>query len=581
MKDKTYVHFLVLLAVVVSTFTTFANPILSHKYTADPQPIVWNDRLYVYASNDDQSTNPDDGYMIQAYTLVSTDDMANWTDHGEVFRVPRDWRRGTATSARAYAPGAAVRGNTVYLYPCGAGGPVGVVTAPRPEGPFNDVLNGVPLVDRNTCTNCNVPWLFDPAVFIDDDGQAYLYYGGGDASGTPGPGENLRVIRLNDDMISLRREANNTINAVTIQAPRSFEAAYMHKRGDIYYFSYVNNFSGGDQHPNAAIMYMTGSSPMGPFTLRGPVLRNPAIGNQNINRNNNNHQAIIEYQGKWYMFYHDRRVANANNVPSNNANQRNISVDSLVYNADGTMREVVVTHDGVAQIKHFNPYTTISAATMNRQSGIKTDSISGEGMIVTSISDGNWIRLKGVDFGTAGASRFIVRAASGSSGGSIELRTGSATGTSIGICNIASTGGWNTWRNFECDVNASGSAGVKDFLFLVFRGTEEPFRLSWYQFQMANQSSSSAATPSSSSAAPSSSSVANAGTSSSSAEGASSSSSSGGTTSILSQYNQQDAVIVKYYNLQGQPLGTQKPITSGVYIVRNSKTGQTQMMVVK
>jgi len=486
--------FLVLMTVAFIAAPLLANPILSHKYTADPQPIVWNDRLYVYASNDDDS--PGNDYFIQSYTLVSTDDMANWTDHGEVFKVPRDWNRGNATTARAYAPGAAVRGGTgtVYLYPCGSGGPVGVVTAPRPEGPFTDVLrpaNGgttPALVDRNTCTNCNVPWLFDPAVFVDDDGSAYLYYGGGDASGNPGPGENFRVIRLNNDMISLRRE-NNVVNAVTINAPRSFEAAYMHKRGSTYYFSYVNNFSGGDSHPNAAIMYMTGTSPMGPFTLRGPVLRNPAIG-QNINRNNNNHHAIIEYQNRWYMFYHDRRVANANNLPSDNANRRNISVDSLVYNADGTMREVVVTNDGVRQIKNFNPYAVIGATTINRQSsqpaadfqpGIKADSIAGEGMILTRIANNNWIRLKGVDFG-AGASRVTVRAASNnSSGGTIEFRTGSETGTLIGTATITSTGGWNTWRNFEADI--TNATGVRDFLYLVFKGTgSELLRLSSYQF---------------------------------------------------------------------------------------------------
>jgi arabinoxylan arabinofuranohydrolase len=478
------------LAAAAITAPLLANPILSHKYTADPQPIIWNDRLYVYASNDDESIIESEGYVIRAYTLVSTDDMANWTDHGEVFRVPRDWNRGTATSARAYAPGAAVRNNTVFLYPCGAGGPVGVVTAPRPEGPFTDVLNGRALADRGAwCRNCNVPWLFDPAVFIDDDGQAYLYYGGGQTTDIPGagPGENLRVMRLNDDMISLRDS-----NAVTILAPRSFEAAYMHKRNGIYYFTYVNDFAGGDSHPNAAIMYMTGDNPMGPFTLRGPVLRNPAIGNQNINRHNNNHQAIIEYKGKWYMFYHDRRVGIANNAAS--VNQRNISVDSLVYNADGTMREVIVTHDGVAQIKNFNPFTTIGATTLNRQSstptangqpGLRADSIAGEGMIFTRIANNNWIRLKGVDFG-AGASRVTVRAASNnSSGGTIEFRTGSPTGTLIGTVTVTSTGSWTTYRNFEADI--SNASGVRDFLYLVFRGTgSELLRLSSYQFHEAD-----------------------------------------------------------------------------------------------
>ncbi|MDR0307588.1 MAG: family 43 glycosylhydrolase [Chitinispirillales bacterium] len=493
-KSKRIIASIIAAAIAATAVPVWANPILSHKYTADPQPIVWNNRLYVYASNDDLSVVESDGYVIQAYTLVSTDDMANWTDHGEVFRVPRDWNRGNASNARAYAPGAAVRNNTVYVYPCGAGGPVGVVSAPRPEGPFNDVHRGTAIVDRNnriitsasgttatTCTNCNVPWMFDPMTFVDDDGQGYLYYGGGGENDNPGAGQNMRVLRLNDDMVSIR-----DANATTVAAPRSFEAAYMHRRGNTYYFSYVNNWAGGDGHPSAAIMYMTGSSPMGPFTLRGPVLRNPAIGNQNINRHNNNHHAPVEYNGKWYMLYHDRRVADANGAPS--VNQRNISVDSLVYNADGTMREVVVTANGVAQIKNLNPYETVRAATINRQLGIRVTNngerwAGNDSTILSSISNNDWIRLKGVDF-KSGASKVTVRAASNSAGGSIEFRTGSETGTLIGTCNITSTGGWTAWRNFECDINKTASAGVKDFLYLVFKGTaSELFRLASYQFE--------------------------------------------------------------------------------------------------
>ena len=449
-----------------------ANPVLSHKYTADPQPIVWKNRLYVYASNDDQSVNENDGYVIQAYTLVSTDDMANWVDHGEVFRVPRDWKNNTSTTdARAYAPGAVVGNDMVYLYPCGAGGPVGVVTAPRPEGPFNDVHNGRALADRDGwCRNCDVDWLFDPAAFIDDDGEGYLYYGGANG-GDKNP---FRVMRLNKDMISLKDST-----ATTIISPRAFEASHMHKRGSIYYFSYVNDFNPPQGEPGAAIVYMTGNNPMGSFTFKGPVLRNPAINGKNINRNNNNHHAPVEYQGKWYMFYHDRRVADANGASS--VNQRNISVDSLVYNADGTMKEVVVSHDGVRQIKNFDPYSVITATTINRQSGIKTDSVANEGMIVKSISNNDWIRLKGVDFG-GGAAGVTVRAASGSSGGSIEFRIGSESGTLIGTCNITSTSGLDKWQDFECDIDRAASAGVKDFLYLVFKGADEPFRLSQYQF---------------------------------------------------------------------------------------------------
>jgi hypothetical protein len=121
---------------------------------------------------------------------------------------------------------------------------------------------------------------------------------------------------------------------------------------------------------------------------------------------------------------------------------------------------------------------------MNGQSGIKTTLNSTEGMILTSISDGDYIRLKGVDFGTAGAASISVRAASAANGGRIELRTGSSTGTLIGTVNIASTGNWNTWQTFTADV--TNSTGVKDYLYLVFKGTGEPFRLSWYQFNGAD-----------------------------------------------------------------------------------------------
>ncbi|MCL2220674.1 MAG: family 43 glycosylhydrolase, partial [Chitinispirillia bacterium] len=396
---------------------------------------------------------------------ISSDDMVNWTDHGEVFKVKRDmpWAN------QCYAPGAAVRNNKVYLYIPDGGNSIGVAVADKPEGPFTDPLKKA-LITKNAALNTNVPWLFDPAAFVDDDGQAYLYFGGGDGESA---GTNLRAIKLNSDMISVSG------TAVTINSPCSFEAAYVHKRNNTYYFSYSTNFAScSPKGGSAFIDYLTSSDPMNNFTYRGTLLANPTLNGQNINNYGNNHQGIVEYKGRWYAFYHDRRVKIANNISS--GEYRSVSVDTLGYNTDGTIKQVAVTADGAPQIKSFNPYNAIKATTMNRQSGIKTDSVSAEGMILTSVSDGDWIRLKGVDFGT-GAARFTVRAASASSsGGRIELRTGSQTGTLVGTCEIASTGGWTAWRNFEADV--SNLSGLKDYLYLVFRGTGEPFRLSSYQF---------------------------------------------------------------------------------------------------
>ena len=436
---------------LISQASMAHNPVISQKYTADPNAIVYNDRVYVYCSHDDN--NRDNGFNIFDYTLVSSDDMVNWTDHGEVFVVPRDAK----WASQAYAPGAAVKGDKVYLYIPDGGSKIGVAVADRPEGPFTDPINKA-LITKSM-PNCNVEWLFDPACFVDDDGQAYLYFGGGQNT----PGDNLRVIKLNEDMISVDGTAK------TILAPRSFEAAFMHKYNELYFFSYSNDFA---QSPQAQIAYMTGSSPMGPFDHKGSVLDNPAIDGQNINKGNNNHASIVEYKDKWYIFYHDRRL-------SDQTYKRSVSVDLVTYNDDGTlMNKTECTTDGPPQIKNFNPYDTVQAETIYKQSGIKTDICNEGGIMVTKISADDFISLKGVDFST-GADKFEVRAASASSGGSIELHRGSKTGTLVGTCEITGTGGWNSWQTFSCDVE--NCSGVDD-LYLVFKGSDEPFRLNWYMF---------------------------------------------------------------------------------------------------
>ncbi|MFP4164826.1 MAG: family 43 glycosylhydrolase [Chitinispirillaceae bacterium] len=439
------------LAVLFSIQLAFAdNPIITQTYTADPNAMVWNGRVYVYCSRDD---NNDDGYDIVDYTLVSSDDMVNWTDHGEVFHAGEntDW------AGLAYAPAAIARNGKVYLYfPNGASN-IGVAVADRPEGPFTDPLGG-PLVDRSTPgVTDEVAWVFDPGVFIDDDGQAYLYFGGGGDNHN----ENLQGIKLNDDMISVSG------SAVTIGAPNAFEAAYVHKYDGTYYFTYSSDFSEG----SARIDYMMSDDPLTGYEYVGTVLDNPTLDGQNINTYNNNHASIIEFQENWYIFYHDRRL-------SNETYFRNVSVDLVTYNTDGTMNETAVTAEGPSQIKYLNPFDTVQAETINLQSGIETAGCSEGGIMVTSISDGDYIRVKGVDFG-AGASNFNVRAASGSSGGSIELRLGSPEGTLVGTCDITGTGGWNTWETFQCEV--TNCSGVED-LYLVFKGTDEPFRLNWYRF---------------------------------------------------------------------------------------------------
>jgi arabinoxylan arabinofuranohydrolase len=278
----------------------------------------------------------------------------------------------------------------------------------------------------------------------------------------------------------------------------------MHKRDNTYYFTYSQNFTNG----SADIAYMTGTSPMGPFTFKGTMLPNSASGG------GNNHAGVVQYKNNWYVFYHDRRLRTTNGVSS--GEYRSVSVDKLEYNADGTMKQVVSTVAGPEQLKNFNPYDTVLATTMFQQSGtIKTairsaatpgtvgnspnnttanaNSAGASGdrnVMLVNIANGNWVRLKSVDFGTAGAAKFYAGVASASAGGKIEIRTGSNTGTLIGTCNVPATGSVTTWNTVECDITAAAT-GVKDYLYLVFTVTStNQFRLGWYKFGAAESTTS-------------------------------------------------------------------------------------------
>jgi arabinoxylan arabinofuranohydrolase len=414
------------------------NPIISHTYTADPSAMEYNGRIYVIMSNDEDNNN---GYQIYKYTLISSDDMVNWTDHGEVFKV----KDVSKWASMCYAPSCVVREGKCYLYYPDGGSGIGVAVADRPEGPYKEPL-GKALINKNM-PNCNVPWLFDPCGFVDEDGQAYLAFGGGDS----GAGTNLRIIKLNADMTS------TSGTAVTVNAPASFEAAYLHKYNKKYYFSYSTT--------SQKIDYLMGDKPMSDFTFKGTVLPNPPK-----DLGNNNHSSIVQFKDKWYIFYHDRSISNA-------VYKRSVCVDVITYNADGSMKQTTCTTAGPAQIKSLNPYDTVQAETIGKQKGIETDVCSEGGMMVTSIANGDWIKYFGVDFGT-NADKFEARVA-GATGGSIELHLESETGALAGTCEVASTGGLTTWKTVSCDV--TGASGVKN-LYLVFKGTGEPFRFNWFRF---------------------------------------------------------------------------------------------------
>ena len=426
-------------------------PIASHRYLADPSVLVTKDRVYVYCSNDDES--PIEGsYNIPNVVCISSSDMKNWTDHGIVFDAAKD----TSWAKKTWAPCASERDGKVYLYFGNGGGNIGVVSSENPVGPFKDVL-GKPLIEHGTpgVQPAKNMWLFDPGVFIDDDGQAYIYFGGnGD--------NNVRVARLKRDMVTLDGEV------IKMCAPNFFEAAWVYKINNVYYFSYSTVPKAGMR-----IDYMTSDKPTSGFTYRGIVAEQPPI------NNNNNHASQFLFKGQWYHVYHNRIVAKEARIPM--GFRRNIALERFEYNPDGSIKKVEYTADGVPQIGHVNPYARVEGETFNSQSGIETEVCSLGGMNLSSIENGDWVKSKGVEFGAKGASQFEAQIASRGKGGDIELRLGSPTGQSIGVCPVAFTGGVQKWKMATCKI--SGATGVQD-LYLVFKGAEGAlFNLNAWSFR--------------------------------------------------------------------------------------------------
>ncbi|HVZ86498.1 MAG TPA: glycoside hydrolase family 43 protein [Polyangia bacterium] len=439
----------VLLSVLISSRASADYPVMSHRYLADPGSLVYNGQVYLYNSNDDDNA-VGGGYTMHSAVCVSSSDMKNWTDHGVVFQVPAD----ASWAQNSWAPQPIQRDGTIYLYFGNSGSGVGVASSTDPAGVFKDA-KGSYLVDGSTpgASGSN-SWLFDPGALIDDDGQAYLSFGGNGMT-------NARIIKLGTDLKSVSGSA-------AALAPNGFfEASFLFKRNSIYYFAYSTDSANG-----LRIDYMTSSSPMSGYTYRGTVAGQPPV------NNNNNHASEFLFNGQWYHAYHNRYVSTQAGIST--TYKRNLGIEVLNFNTDGTIKQVTYTTDGVPQVGTLDPYVRVEAETMNAQSGIETETCSEGGMDVTQISNGDWTRVRGVNFGTAGAKTFSARVASTSSGGSIELHLGSLTGTLVGTCSVPSTGGAQTWMTTTC--NVSGATGVADLYFKFTGSGTSLFNFDYWQF---------------------------------------------------------------------------------------------------
>src|SRR4051812_2545788 len=322
-----------------SSTTYLSQPLITNIYTADPSAHVFNGTIYIYPSHDTDTGAPekDDGshFAMKDYHILSMDSIPGpVVDHG----VALDIKDIPWAGRQLWAPDAAFKNGTYYLY-----FPVkdkqdifriGVATSTSPTGPFKAQPQPI-----------EGSYSIDPAVFTDDDGSSYMYFGGiwggqlqrwqsgkydstatQEPTDTAAPALTAKMAKMSKDMLHFDGPVKDVVIVDKNGKPlrvgdhnrRFFEASWMHKYNGKYYFSY----STGDTH---FICFAIGDKPYGPFTYQGVIL-NPVQGWTN-------HESIVQFKGKWYIFYHDTQLSGKTHL-------RNVKVAELHYRPDGTIEPI-------------------------------------------------------------------------------------------------------------------------------------------------------------------------------------------------------------------------------------------------
>ncbi len=462
----------------------YHNPLISQRFGADPYAIVYGDRVYVYMTNDileyDEAGNISENTYSKIDNLgcISSDDLVNWTDHGIIQIGGKGG--GSVWTKNSWAPAAIhkkINGkDQFFLYYANNASSIGVLRSDSPVGPFLDPL-GKPMITKETENCSDVKWLFDPAVFTDDDGRSYLYFGGGVPDGQEEMPNTARVAELGEDMISLAG------TPVVIEAPYLFEDSGINKIGDTYYYTYCSNWDTRDNAKGpyvpeiADIIYMTSKSPLGPWEYQGPILKNPG---RFFGTWGNNHHCMVEFKGKWYMFYHTQLLQDDMGIKGG---YRCTHVDEVTIREDGSIVNIMASRFGVKQLKNLDPYQVTEAETFAWMGGVETEQTGTQSVhyglvnhVVTGLTTGDWIGLSDVDFGEEAPTTFTAKISSETAGNLIRITVDKANGDCLGYLEVPNTGSLEDYQ--EVTVPISGVTGVHD-LFFTFCGEGFQFD-SWY-----------------------------------------------------------------------------------------------------
>lgn len=416
-------------------------PIIQTKYTADPAPMVYNDTVFLYTTHDEDDAEE---FKMRDWLLYTSTDMVNWTDHGVVASLKSfDWVK---RDNGAWAEQVVERNGKFYMYCPIHGNGIGVLVSDSPYGPFKDPL-GKPLVWQKEHWDD-----IDPTVFIDEDGQAYMYWGN----------PNCYYVKLNEDMISYSGDI-----VKLKETPEHYqEGPWFYKRNGHYYLAFASTCC------PEGIGYAMSDSPIGPWKTQGYIMRP-------TERTRGNHPGIMDYKGKSYVFglNYDLLKLETNT----HYERRSVSVAEMHYNEDGTIQEVPYWADTkLEQVGTFNPFRKVEAETMAWGYGLKTAPNANKSLSVVDVNNGEYICVRGVDFGKNKARRFEVSALP-LEGGNLKIRLDAPDGKIVGNVNIPQGNKTSKYELYSCKVNAI--SGIHD-LYLSFEGenNKDLFELDYWKF---------------------------------------------------------------------------------------------------
>ena len=411
--------------------------------------MVWNDTVYLYTSHDEDAAESGKGFLMYDWQLYKSVDMVNWTDCGKVADLSIfQWGpQGNGAWAIQVVP----RNGKFYLYaPLHCNG-IGVAVSDSPYGPFRDALGHHFIYNSSDD--------IDPTVWIDDDGQAYLYWGN----------PNLYYVKLNKDMISYDTSiGKDGIVMENVQYPETIVNAYkgnplgdtfyryqegpwMYKRQGRYYMAYASECC------PEGIGYAMSTSPTGPWECKGHIMyRN--------GKSSGNHPGIIDYKGHTYCFGFSYNLHWR--IATEHAERRSVHVTELAFNEDGTIVRCPFWDD-LQEVKPvgepLNPCRRVEAETMAWGWGLKTAQEAGTGVYVTHVDEDEYIRVRNVNLERS-PRRFSAKVRSRQQA-QIEVRLDAVDGTLLATLDIRPT--QNEWTLFKA--KCQKAKGIHD-LYLVFRG---------------------------------------------------------------------------------------------------------------